>query len=268
MSEKTVAVPESVDLRMVSIDSVQPNGWNPNEMDAATFTDLVNDIKAQGNDQPTIVREVELPDGTKVFEVVDGEHRLRASKEAGLKEILVSVKHDWNEEEAKLQTLRRNALRGHNNPYKFTQLVSALNKKGLDFENIRARASLPAKDFKKIYKGMTEDTFASAKKAADAVEDQSAKTFAVAGLSQMVRELVEKHGDTLPYGYVGFMFRGQTNLMVAMDKAMLASVAQLKSLVKADNLPDTVFTAAITKALALVVSELESTGAVAELQDL
>ena len=276
MSPKPAPTPssEQVDqptpnIISVPLDSVQPNDWNPNEMDAATFTELANDIRAQGNDQPIIVRPLKDEQGvaTGRYEIVDGEHRFRSAKLAGHANVLVSVKSDWTDTDAQINTLRRNSLRGNNNPAKFTALVQKISQSGMDYEAVRARSAIPLKDFQRVFKGMTAEKQSDAKKADEAVADQSAKTFAVSGLSQMVRDLVEKHGDTIPQGYVAFTFRGQSHLMVSMDKSLLRVVSQLRAIGAGDGLPESTFAKALTKSLAAVVAELESTGEVSDTSD-
>lgn len=254
-------------ILVVPIEQVQPNDYNPNEMAVPQFNVLAEDIKAQGLDQPIVVRAVPEPKpGGPLYEIVDGEHRFKAAKLAGLAQIPVSVK-EWDDEAARINTLRRN-IHGVNDPKKFTALVHQMNSKsGMDLETIRAKIAVEHKQFQKLYLNATpeKDAAVQAKEAAEASAANDAKTFAVANLSKMIRDIVQQYGATIPHGFVAFQYKGETCLMVSMDKAMLRATNQLKAIIEADKLPaDKTLTAVITAALKAVVSELEHGNTLAE----
>lgn len=70
------------------VNQLQPGQFQPRRvMDPQALNDLANSIKAQGILQPIIVRPV----GT-AHEIIAGERRWRAAKQAGLKEVPVIVK--------------------------------------------------------------------------------------------------------------------------------------------------------------------------------
>lgn len=243
----------------VPIDSVRPNAYNPNVMDDQKFNVLAEDVAAQGMDQPLVVRKVTDPEGTYHYEVVDGEHRLRASKVAGRTSVLVSVK-EWDDTEARIHTLRRN-VHGENNPAKFTKLVTDVNNAGMDLETIRTRAAIDQKSFQRLYRLDTPEkkSKALAMEAKVAGETNDAKTFSVANLSNMVRDIVSKHGGApLNQGFVAFEFKGKTCLMVSMTSKMLTSVEQIRSLILADNLGEGALTKAIENALTDVLNKIEA----------
>ena len=76
-------------LRLLPVDAMVPGKYQPRRaMDADKLTELSESIKAQGVIQPIVVRE--LPDRT--FEIIAGERRWRASRQAGLAEIPVVVR--------------------------------------------------------------------------------------------------------------------------------------------------------------------------------
>ncbi|TDK22688.1 ParB/RepB/Spo0J family partition protein [Luteimonas aestuarii] len=85
---KLEASPEDT-LRTLPVDSMQPGRYQPRKhWDGAKLTELAESIKAQGVIQPIVVRQ--MPDRT--FEIIAGERRWRASKEAGLAEVPVVVR--------------------------------------------------------------------------------------------------------------------------------------------------------------------------------
>lgn len=120
-----VPADESIDFRLVPIDHVEPNNYNPNDMEAEFFEAIVEQVKAEGMNQPILCRE--NPEKEGYFLIVDGEHRWRASKVAGKKMIPIIVV-PFDETSAKVRTLSMNNLRGQNIPIKLARLLVDLHK--------------------------------------------------------------------------------------------------------------------------------------------
>lgn len=79
-------------LRSLPIDALAPGKYQPRRtMDDAKLAELAESIKAQGVIQPIVVRQIDGRAG-KTFEIIAGERRWRASKQAGLAEIPVVVR--------------------------------------------------------------------------------------------------------------------------------------------------------------------------------
>ena len=68
-----------IESKNVPIDSIHPNSWNPNVMKGSVYEFLKRSIKDLGFVQPVLVTR----DGT----IIDGEHRWKAAKEVGQKEL-------------------------------------------------------------------------------------------------------------------------------------------------------------------------------------
>jgi len=112
-------------IKTISISQIKENAWNPNELDEGAFQVLVQNIKDSkvGYTQPIEVREI----GKDEYEVIDGAHRLRACIEAGLTAVQCVVS-DYNDTQARLETLAKNKIRGTINLVKAANLISELNK--------------------------------------------------------------------------------------------------------------------------------------------
>lgn len=112
-------------IKTIPINKIKENSWNPNEIDEYEFSILVKNIKDKtiGYTQPIEVRAISKDE----YEIVDGAHRLRACKEAGLTEV-ECVLSDYDDTNAKLQTLAKNKLRGTINIVKAANLIAELNK--------------------------------------------------------------------------------------------------------------------------------------------
>jgi ParB family transcriptional regulator, chromosome partitioning protein len=80
-------------LLRLPVDRLQPGRFQPRTgMDPAKLDELAESIKAQGVIQPIVVREVGS-DGTGMrYEIIAGERRWRASRQAGLAEIPAVVR--------------------------------------------------------------------------------------------------------------------------------------------------------------------------------
>ncbi|MFA6448451.1 MAG: ParB/RepB/Spo0J family partition protein [bacterium] len=71
------------ELIMVNVDSLKPNPFQPrNDFNQESIKELSESIKVHGVIQPIIVRK-----GKDFYQLISGERRLKASKEAGLTEI-------------------------------------------------------------------------------------------------------------------------------------------------------------------------------------
>lgn len=119
------ADPDAIDFRMVGIDDLEKNEYNPNEIEAEFFEAIVDEVKDRGMPQPILCRPKPGEEGK--FIIVDGEHRWKASKIAGKQKIAIVVV-PYTESEAKVRTLAMNSLRGQNIPIRLARLLVDLHK--------------------------------------------------------------------------------------------------------------------------------------------
>lgn len=125
LSEVEEHDPDAIDFRMVSVDDLSANSYNPNDMEAEFFEAVVSQVKDEGMNQPILVRPDQADEGR--FVIVDGEHRWKAAKLAGRKRLGVIVV-PFDEKTAKVRTLSMNNLRGQNIPIKLARLLVDLHK--------------------------------------------------------------------------------------------------------------------------------------------
>lgn len=105
---KEVRVPEQVFLKLREIE---PNRNQPRKnFDEEALMELTESIKQYGIVQPLIVRK-----NGKHYEIIAGERRWRAAKEAGLKEVPVVIK-EYTEQEMTEVSLIENIQRENLNP--------------------------------------------------------------------------------------------------------------------------------------------------------
>ncbi|NLA67594.1 MAG: ParB/RepB/Spo0J family partition protein [Gammaproteobacteria bacterium] len=109
-------------LRTLPVDALAPGKYQPRRhMDPAKLAELSESIRAQGVIQPIVVRQ--LPDRT--FEIIAGERRWRASREAGLAEVPVVVR-EVDDRTVVAMALIENIQREDLNPLEEAQALERL----------------------------------------------------------------------------------------------------------------------------------------------
>ena len=109
-----------MDIQMVKISDIETNDYNPNVMSQEDFDDMKAILAEEGMNQPLLVRP--NPDEDPPYVLVDGEHRLKASQQVGMEEVMVVIV-DYNEDTAKMRTLSMNHHRGESVPLKLAQII-------------------------------------------------------------------------------------------------------------------------------------------------
>ena len=111
-------------VELIPIERIRANDYNPNAMSPAIYGQLVENIKTRGFKSAIYV----LPaNGDGIYEIVDGEHRWRAAKEAGQKE-LPCVVLPATEAQAKMDCITMNQLRGDLVPVRLALVIADLAK--------------------------------------------------------------------------------------------------------------------------------------------
>ena len=109
-------------LRRIQVDLLHPGKYQPRTgMDPARLTELAESIKAQGVIQPIVAREV----GRNKFEIIAGERRWRAAKQAGLDDVPV-VLRDVDDRSVIAMALIENIQREDLNPLEEAVALSRL----------------------------------------------------------------------------------------------------------------------------------------------
>lgn len=147
-SKKPETLPEITkdyepDIRVVPVADIEVNDWNPNAMDMETFNILVETVRKEGMNQPILVREKQGEEGK--FELIDGEHRFKASKAAGLQKIVVIVV-PYSDSMAKVRTISMNNIRGEYIPLKMAKLLAELQEEYSE-EEIRRMTGVKEEEF-------------------------------------------------------------------------------------------------------------------------
>ncbi|CAB4536836.1 unannotated protein [freshwater metagenome] len=98
----------------LDVDAITPNPKQPRSVyEPEAFAELVHSIRELGVLQPIVVRDLGERDGKPAYELIMGERRLRASKEAGLVKIPAVIRETADENmlrDALLENLHRSDL--------------------------------------------------------------------------------------------------------------------------------------------------------------
>lgn len=90
-------------LRLVRVDAIESNPWQPRKtFDPGEMESLAESIREKGLLQPPVVREEPTWEPGKMYQLIAGERRVRASKLAGIEEIQVLVRVATDQQMAEL----------------------------------------------------------------------------------------------------------------------------------------------------------------------
>ena len=112
-----------LDGDIVSVDKLFPNTWNPNKQNDFIFEKEKESIRKFGFVTPVIVRQIK-----EGYEIIDGEHRLKAAKELGLNEISINNLGEVSDSVAKQLTIVLNETKGEPDPIELSKLINDLSK--------------------------------------------------------------------------------------------------------------------------------------------
>lgn len=113
------------DIKIVDIDKVIPNDYNPNYLPAYIYAQRQEQLKEEGFVGAIIVRENDEKKDNYI--IIDGEQSWRLAKEEGYKQIPIIVL-DKSKPEAMISTINFNRLHGEFDTIKLARVVAELNK--------------------------------------------------------------------------------------------------------------------------------------------
>ena len=116
------------EIKMLTLEEIKANAWNPNEMTSAAFERLVKEIDTTGF--VSAIQVVPTNDG--FYRIIGGEHRYWAAKKLNYKKVPAVVLADvmfQDEDLQKFLTVRLNMLSGDLDPDKFRVLFEEMKDK-------------------------------------------------------------------------------------------------------------------------------------------
>lgn len=133
---KPVAISELSETQHLRLDAIVPNRYQPRQnFSAQELTELTDSLKQSGLLQPILVRRK----GDGIYELISGERRWRAAKEAGL-ETIQAVIRNCGDEESVVLALVENLQRADLNPMEMARAYHRMmNEFGLTQDIIARR---------------------------------------------------------------------------------------------------------------------------------
>lgn len=183
--------------RVVPTELIDCNDYNANEMRPEQYRRLVQDIKEHGMLSGVLIFEK----GDR-YEVVDGEHRFLAAREAGMTEIpaFVLSRKPTRAEQMQL-TVKLNSLRGKWNREKLRENV--LELMALDEDGLKSLAQIDA-DIKKQYEALTKVQLEEAKQAAGDAEREKRL---MAKVEKLIKDALIEGNGSIAQGYLKILDR-------------------------------------------------------------
>jgi ParB family transcriptional regulator, chromosome partitioning protein len=135
-STKPAPMPELPEVQHLSIEAIVPNRYQPRQTFASQeLAELATSLKQSGLLQPVLVRRK----GDGMYELISGERRWRAAREAGL-ETIQAVIRNCSDEESILLALVENLQREDLNPMEMARAYQRMmNEFGLTQDIIAQR---------------------------------------------------------------------------------------------------------------------------------
>src|SRR3990167_2755607 len=216
------------DYRMLETKLIEPNNWNPYEIDKETFKSLMENMSEEDFDDPVLVTDLE----NGKYRVIDGEHRLSAAVMLGLKEIPCIVKKSTDEDKQKLQTIRRNQIRGDINNKKFTRLVQEYCKKN-QLDQILLAKKMCFKNSKEFLKHIVD-----AKKRDKEIlglANKEDKSVSERLLKKLVEDILVRNKENINYDYLSFDYKGKEFVAVQMSKDTYDLIKRVLVYIQSNN---------------------------------
>lgn len=133
--------------KIIAIDDIRPNGWNPNEQSKLMYEKTKLSIYNHGSIEPVLARPI--ADGK--YEIIDGYHRYLAMRELGYTTIGVMIRDDIHEEMAKAMTITSNRVKGEPNKLKLSKNLNDVAVE-VGFDQLLEEAPYDKKELKALLK--------------------------------------------------------------------------------------------------------------------
>jgi ParB family chromosome partitioning protein len=137
-SVKAAPMPESAEVQRLRVDAIVPNRYQPRQTFAPhELAELTESLKQNGLLQPILVRRK----GDGIYELISGERRWRATKDAGI-ETIQAVIRNCGDEESIVLALVENLQRTDLNPMEMARAYHRMmNEFGLTQDIIAQQVS-------------------------------------------------------------------------------------------------------------------------------
>lgn len=202
---------------------------NPQEMDDATFDELVEGIRAEGVDEPMHVIRMYGDDGEFVgtYMITSGHHRRKAGRAAGISVFPCVIKKDMDDAARKIALVRRNQLRGSMNSKKFTALFREVSPVLGPEMAKRLMGFTKEAAFKKVFDDVRKSLPSDSHK--KALDDAKETVKSVDDLSSILHGIFKREGSKVTSGYMVFSFEGKKHHYFQVDKNLSKKLEDIEA---------------------------------------
>lgn len=227
-------------LKYLPVDALTPTPSNVNEMEAAAFDRLIQEITEGGVIESLSVVPIE-DTKPQLYQIIGGEHRWRASKIAGEDEVPCLILDDkkWKDKDLQEFTMiRLNVLKGKVNQKKFLELYNRVAQKyGAD-----EIQSLMGFMDKAAFDGLVHDTKKTLKQSVppelhSAMEEELRSAKTVDDLAKIAEKFMTNYGETMDYSFLVFTHGGQEHIYVQMDTRMAKAMKSVLTYCQDNGVP-------------------------------
>lgn len=225
-----------IEYRLIDVDLLENNSWNPNSMEQADFDRLIEEIKEVGFLDPVAV--VELESGK--FRLIGGEHRSAAARDLKMPQVPAVVLQGAKfatEELQKLLTVRFNVLSGKTNPEKMALLYNEMAKKHGEEKLQHLFAFTDKHGWKKlvsqIKKGLAD--VGLPKKQREKFDEEVKEARTLQDLEKILNNMWSSYGDTVGQSFMIFTYGRREHIYVQMDKKTRDAVKKITKYCKAEG---------------------------------
>ena len=207
---------------------------NPQEMDDATFDELVEGIKADGFDEPILVIRDFDDEGelTGKYMIISGHHRRKGGRAAGMVSFPAIIKPDMEDAARKIALVRRNNLRGSLNKKKFTNLFLEVSPV-LGAETAKRLMGFTKEAaFKKLYEDVSKAVPKEHRKQLDEAKET---VKSVDDLSSVLNGIFRKEGSKIRKGYAVFSFGGKKHFYFQIEKDVAELLEEVNYKINGEN---------------------------------
>lgn len=216
-------------MQKIPIDKIEFLKDNPRFILEKDLNELAKNISRYGYNQPIVVWD--KGDGTYV--VIKGNQRLKALKKLGYQEVECIVVNYDNEDEAMMDAIADNLVRGEFDPIVFSRVYSTLTKKYGEAYVLERIGSPSRKKLNKLISEIEKDLPEEARKR---LSEAKEKIKTVDDLAKVLHEILSEDLSTYTYGFVVIRdFKNQRSIVIYADEEVYNFFENLTEEARANN---------------------------------
>lgn len=219
-----------MNIQKIPIEKIEFLKDNPRFMLEKDLNELAKNISRYGYNQPIVVWD--KGDGSYV--VIKGNQRLKALKKLGYEEVECIVVNYANEDEAMMDAIADNLVRGEFDPIIFSRVYSDLTKKYGENYVLERIGSPSRKKLNKLISEIERDLPQEARKR---LAEAKEKIKTLDDLAKVLYEILGEDLSTYSYGFVIIRdFKNQRSVVIYADEEVYNFFEKLSEEARTNNI--------------------------------